>query len=203
MKLCEGKTVMVTGASRGVGKAIACAFAREGANLVLVTAPGSGDDLRQVSGPCSNRCMHATQPAARPRARRPALPGRPSKESSYNCKSVLPSIPLGSLRCRSPLQVEACCKSEGSPGCHCHCYEADLSEYNAIEELCKKCAGQTVDVLINNAGVFGSASCEEQGPLKGNPAEWEKMMRVNLMAPMHLTRRFAPGMVDKVSTLET
>jgi len=35
MKLLEGKTALITGASRGIGKAIAHRFAQEGANLAL------------------------------------------------------------------------------------------------------------------------------------------------------------------------
>ena len=35
MKLLEGKTAIVTGAARGIGKAVALAFAREGANVAV------------------------------------------------------------------------------------------------------------------------------------------------------------------------
>ena len=35
MKLLEGKTALITGASRGIGRAIAEKFASEGANLIL------------------------------------------------------------------------------------------------------------------------------------------------------------------------
>ena len=35
MKLFEGKTVLVTGSTRGIGNAVALAFAREGAKVVL------------------------------------------------------------------------------------------------------------------------------------------------------------------------
>ena len=36
MKLLEGKVAIVTGAARGIGKAIALKFAAEGANLSLI-----------------------------------------------------------------------------------------------------------------------------------------------------------------------
>ena len=35
MKLLEGKTAIITGAARGIGRAIAMAFAREGANVAI------------------------------------------------------------------------------------------------------------------------------------------------------------------------
>ena len=35
MKLLEGKTALITGAARGIGKAIALKYAREGANVAF------------------------------------------------------------------------------------------------------------------------------------------------------------------------
>ncbi|MFS0723290.1 3-oxoacyl-ACP reductase [Paenibacillus sp. 1P07SE] len=52
MKRCEGKTVLVTGASRGIGAAIAQAFAAEGA-LVIVNYVRNETAARQVEEACT------------------------------------------------------------------------------------------------------------------------------------------------------
>ena len=45
-----GKVVVITGASSGIGRATALAFARQGANLVL--AARDDESLRQVAAEC-------------------------------------------------------------------------------------------------------------------------------------------------------
>ncbi len=47
----EGKTAVIAGASRNIGKAIALAFAKEGAELVLI-ARTHGDELKAVAKEC-------------------------------------------------------------------------------------------------------------------------------------------------------
>jgi 3-oxoacyl-[acyl-carrier protein] reductase len=47
----EGKTALITGASRNIGRAIALAFAAEGADLVLNTRV-NGDELQAVADEC-------------------------------------------------------------------------------------------------------------------------------------------------------
>ncbi len=47
----RGRTALITGASRNIGKTIALAFAREGANLVLNTRANQGE-LKAVTEEC-------------------------------------------------------------------------------------------------------------------------------------------------------
>lgn len=121
------------GASGGVGMAIACAMAREGAEMHLVGGPTSPPDK------CEQECKNMGA----------------SKVETHQC---------------------------------------DLSDPSAIDKLCQTVGD--IDVLVNNAGEFGPSG-EEQGPIKGDPNEWDRVMKVNLMGPMRLTRHFAPKMVDK------
>ena len=53
MKLLEGKTALITGAARGIGKSIALCFAREGANIAF-TDIALNDDFKNTANELSD-----------------------------------------------------------------------------------------------------------------------------------------------------
>jgi NADP-dependent 3-hydroxy acid dehydrogenase YdfG len=48
----------------------------------------------------------------------------------------------------------------------------------------------------SNAGIFGTQSEDEQGPIKGNIDDWERVLDVNIRAPMIWTKHFANTLID-------
>ncbi|DBA73201.1 hypothetical protein WJX77_010872 [Trebouxia sp. C0004] len=142
--LLAGKLAVVTGASRGIGQAIAEAFAAESALLVLTAEAGQEAELKKAA---------------------------------------------------------ASCKEKGAAGAEV--VTADLSGPKGVDALAS--AAQkvgTVDVLVNNAGAYAPMSFDQgdnkgQGPLDGNPDDWDRTLYINLNAPMRLTRHFAPAMKEK------
>ena len=65
MKLLEGKVAVVTGAARGIGKAIALEFAKEGADVAFT------DLVIDDNGKATEAEMHRNRPCGRPRRRVP------------------------------------------------------------------------------------------------------------------------------------
>lgn len=131
----QGKWCIVTGAGRGIGRAIAESLAAKHAKLVL-TARSAGQ-LEETAASCKSK----------------------------GAEDVLTIT-------------------------------ADMADAANVEQFCQevtqKC--ETIYVLVNNAGISGP---QEQSPLAGDPDEWEKVMAVNVSAPMRITRHIAPIMVER------
>jgi len=117
-----GKTAIVTGASRGIGRAIALALAREGVRLGL---------------------LGRTQP-------QPPVSG----------------------------EFVTC----------------DLADPDRIPTIVRQLVERLgeVDYLINNAGAFLETPVTDM-----KPADWERVMRVNLTAPFLVTREVLPRMIAR------
>ena len=129
----EGQWGLVTGAGRGIGRAIALGLAGHGCSLALSARTAS--ELEAVSAECRQR---------------------------------------------------------GAPTTLIH--PADLGRAEEVDRLADSVLGAAghVDVLVNNAGrgTLGN-------PTEGDPDDWQAMLALNLLAPMRLTRRLAPGMVER------
>ena len=57
LRMLEGKTAVVTGAAKGIGKAIALAFAKEGCNIVLNYHSNLSEETIQEIEACNVKCL--------------------------------------------------------------------------------------------------------------------------------------------------
>jgi 3-oxoacyl-[acyl-carrier protein] reductase len=134
MSNLQGKVAIVTGAGRGIGRAISLSLARARCRVVL--AARSDEQLAAVEGEIRREDGEA--------------------------------IPV----------------------------RADLTQGDDIAALVERTVKtwSTVDILVNNAGWGRKASI-----VKGNPEDWEQTLKVNLRAPMLLTRLVLPILIAKGS----
>ncbi|KAK9803537.1 hypothetical protein WJX73_005670 [Symbiochloris irregularis] len=99
-------------------------------------------------------------------------------------------------------KVAQTCKKHGSKEAHVLC--CDLTDKQQIDTLAKNIFKQRsggVHVLVNNAGTLGPLDFDKgehmgQGPLDGDPDEWERMYQANVLANMRLVRLLCPAMKD-------
>ena len=84
-----GKRVLVTGASHGIGRAVAAAFARAGADLAILS---STPDIL-AAGAAIGRGMRATGPRGDLRHHRPrgGAAGRSAASGRSTCSSTMPA----------------------------------------------------------------------------------------------------------------
>lgn len=132
MESIAGKNALVTGAGKGIGKAVAVALAKEGVNVGLLAR--SETQLQEVAA-----------------------------------------------------EIEAL----GVKACVVAADVADLASVTAAVEKVKAELG-AIDILINNAGTatFGKF-------LELDPAEWERIIRVNLLGVYYTTRAVLGEMIER------
>jgi 3-oxoacyl-[acyl-carrier protein] reductase len=134
MKSLTGKVAIITGAGRGIGKAIALALARAGTRVAL--AARSEPELRTVAEEI---------------------------RSGDGDALVLPT---------------------------------DVASDEEVESLVKRTQKEwgAIDILINNAGWGKTAPI-----VNAKPEDWDATLKVNLRAPMILTRLVLPAMQERKS----
>ena len=70
----------------------------------------------------------------------------------------------------------------------------DVADFGTIDRLAAALAGRPIDVLLNNAGVFGPRPVDGKDPRQSFGSIdydiWSEVLRVNLMAPMKMAEAF-------------
>jgi len=96
-------------------------------------------------------------------------------------------------------RVLACCRTlEGAVALRdvegqVETYILDVANFSAIENLAADLNGQTIDVLLNNAGIYGSKSS-----LFGSVSydEWMKVLHIDTMAPLKMAESFVGHVME-------
>ena len=132
METLSGKNALVTGAGKGIGRAIAIALAKEGVHVALLARTSS--DLQKVA----------------------------DEVEKEGVKAVI--------------------------------LTADVSDINSVNKAVDAAQASLgdIDILINNAGIasFGKF-------LEIEPAEWENIIKVNLLGVYYTTRAVLPSMIER------
>jgi 3-oxoacyl-[acyl-carrier protein] reductase len=128
----KNKNALITGAGKGIGKAIAIALAKEGVNVILVARTQA--DVDQLA----------------------------AEVNQFGVKSLALS--------------------------------ADVSDINSVNAAVEKALAEfkTIDILINNAGIGAFGKFMEL-----EPADWERIIQVNLMGTYYTTRAVIPQMIER------
>ena len=98
------------------------------------------------------------------------------------------------LAARSASALEEVRKAVERLGVRAIAVPTDVGDRSALESLVDRASSEfgAIDVLVNNAGIELTLAYH-----KLTPEEIEEMVRVNLIAPMHLTWLVLPGMLER------
>ncbi len=98
------------------------------------------------------------------------------------------------LAARSVSALEAVREEVERLGVRAVAVPTDVGDRSALESLVERSRSEfgAIDILVNNAGIELTLAYH-----KLTPEEIEEMVRVNLIAPMHLTWLVLPGMLER------
>jgi 3-oxoacyl-[acyl-carrier protein] reductase len=128
----KNKNALITGAGKGIGKAIALALAKEGVNVILLAR--TQEEIENVA----------------------------AKARSLRVKALA--------------------------------ITADVADINSVNAAVEQALAEfkTIDILINNAGIAAFGKFMEL-----EPADWERIIQVNLMGTYYVTRAVLPNMIER------
>jgi NAD(P)-dependent dehydrogenase (short-subunit alcohol dehydrogenase family) len=96
--------------------------------------------------------------------------------------------------CRDPGKAKALSDLAAASGGRVTVHRLDVEDHASIEALAQALKGQSIDVLLNVAGWYGSKIVSEPGGLQkfgeSDYAEWARIYRINVMGPMKLCETF-------------
>jgi NAD(P)-dependent dehydrogenase (short-subunit alcohol dehydrogenase family) len=88
--------------------------------------------------------------------------------------------------CRTPEQATDLAALEGD----IHIHPLDVTDHDAIKALAQELQGHAIDVLINNAGIYGPK--DKDAPFGKVDAEaWEKVFKTNVIGALKVTEGFS------------
>jgi NAD(P)-dependent dehydrogenase (short-subunit alcohol dehydrogenase family) len=91
--------------------------------------------------------------------------------------------------CRHPERSEALNKLEAQYPESMELHALDVADHAQIEHLAQELASESIDLLINNAGIYPDS--DQRGFGHTDYAEWTRAFRINTMAPLKMAESFA------------
>lgn len=217
MQSIKGKVALVTGASKGIGKAIARMLAKQGVNLAVNSS--SLDNLKllqkEIELAQENKAImmlktvenieatqkaettHITEAAqmneamlsieATQKTKTAHIIEAQTNEVTYNIEAI--QITKTAHIIEAAQMNEATQKETESANVEVLLCPADLADHTAPAEIIKRIIDKfgRLDILINNAGIAVSKSIEES-----TVNDWDLQMAVNARAPFLLCREAIP-----------
>ncbi len=90
--------------------------------------------------------------------------------------------------CRQPAKAENLNRLTTQYPGHIRVYALDVADHQQIAQLAKSLASETIDLLINNAGVYPPS--DDGGFGRIDYAAWIQAMQINTMAPLKMAEAF-------------
>jgi NAD(P)-dependent dehydrogenase (short-subunit alcohol dehydrogenase family) len=96
--------------------------------------------------------------------------------------------------CRNPERAEGLSDLAQSSGGRVSVHPLDVSERATIAALAGALRGEAIDILLNNAGVYGDEDHDNFGKI--DYERWEETFRINVMGAMRMTEAFIENVVS-------